>query len=84
VSDRTWLNTLDTLRELNTAFQLIRGSVITFSERKQEFFCTICRYRDPLVDGTKLHDDDCMILAASSALEQLLLDVQGHCGKGEL
>ena len=34
--------------------------IVDFNERKQEFFCRACRYRDPLgPDGNKLHDDNC-------------------------
>ena len=33
--------------------------IVDFNERKQEFFCRACRYRDPLIDGNKLHDDNC-------------------------
>jgi hypothetical protein len=34
-------------------------NLVDFNERKQEFWCRVCRYRDPLHGGSKLHDDNC-------------------------
>lgn len=65
------LKRVDDFRDLKTAWQLLRASLVPFNERKQEFFCRVCRYRDPLgPDGNKLHDDDCLVLAMSNAMEK--------------
>jgi hypothetical protein len=45
--------------------------LVDFNERKQEFFCRVCRYRDPLSDGEKLHDDRCPYLAVVAAFNEL-------------
>jgi hypothetical protein len=54
--------------------------VIYFSEGKQQFSCSVCRYRDPLVDGTKLHSDNCVYRALERETDDLLaamLDAEG-------
>lgn len=43
-----------------------------FNEKTQTIWCSVCRYRDPLVDGTKLHADDCPLFAFHAALDALL------------
>lgn len=53
------------------AFEVLRGHLVRFNERTQEFFCTVCRYRDPLgPDGNQLHDDNCVLLAALALAER--------------
>lgn len=56
--------------EIAQAFAVLRGTLVPFNERTQEFFCKVCRYRDPLgPDGNKLHDDHCPFLAVLDLLE---------------
>lgn len=55
--------------EATTAAEAMR--LVDFSERKQEFFCRVCRYKDPLHNGTKLHDDDCPYKAFVEAMGRL-------------
>lgn len=62
------------LRGLKTALQLLRGTLVSFHEGKQEFFCRVCRYRDPLGPaGTKLHDDNCPLLVVETEFEAIEL-----------
>jgi hypothetical protein len=49
--------------KLAEAAYVLNGTMVPFNEGKQEFFCRVCRYRDPLgPDGGKLHDDNCPLL----------------------
>jgi len=58
------------LAAIAKAFEPLRATFVPFNSAKQEFFCRVCRYRDPLgPDGTKLHDDNCPMLAMLEALE---------------
>jgi hypothetical protein len=60
----------DRCDEMRACFEVLYGTLVTFNERKQEFFCTVCRYRDPLgPDGNKLHDDACPVLEMAKACE---------------
>jgi hypothetical protein len=45
--------------------------LVDFNERTQEFFCRVCRYRDPLLDGEKLHADHCDYVAVLAVLNEL-------------
>lgn len=56
-------------QQMSEAFEVLWATLVPFNERKQELFCRVCRYRDPLVDGTKLHDDNCPLLALAKAFE---------------
>jgi hypothetical protein len=59
--------------ELGTALLILNGDLVPFHERKQELFCKVCRYRDPLgPDGNKLHDENCSLLALHGAVEKTL------------
>lgn len=47
-------------------------NLVDFNERKQEFWCRVCRYRDPLgPSGDKLHDDNCPYRAFVQAMGRL-------------
>jgi hypothetical protein len=60
----------DQCDEMRACFEVLYGTLVDFNERKQEFFCKVCRYRDPLgPDGNKLHDDNCPLLEMAKACE---------------
>ncbi len=60
----------DKCDEMSATFEVLYGTLVDFNERKQEFFCKVCRYRDPLgPDGNKLHDDNCPLLEMAKAVE---------------
>ena len=51
---------------------MLVARLIGFNEAKQELYCRICRYRDPLgPDGHKLHDDDCELLAVLNEADEV-------------
>jgi hypothetical protein len=58
------------VQEVQTAAEALR--IVDFNERKQEFFCRACRYRDPLVDGNRLHDDNCPWVEYVQTFKRLL------------
>lgn len=59
------------LTAVTESIAVLRSTLVPFNERKQEFYCYVCRYRDPLgPDGNKLHDDNCPLLAVLTALEE--------------
>ncbi len=62
-------STATSIEAIRNAYEVLYSALVTFIERKQELFCTVCRYRDPLVDGNKLHDDHCPLRALWSAIE---------------
>lgn len=70
MADTTTRDLRAELEALKEALEACR--VVDFHERKQEFFCRVCRYRDPLVNGTKLHDDSCPWLEVVTIMESLL------------
>jgi hypothetical protein len=49
---------------------VIVGNALDFNETRQIWFCTVCRYRDPLGDkGTRLHADECPIYKLHAAAD---------------
>lgn len=56
--------------QLHAAIQCVIRETRGFSERKQEAWCQICRYEDPL--GTRLHDPNCSIYELHGAWENAL------------
>lgn len=62
--------------DIQTTAEAMR--LVDFNERKQEFWCRVCRYRDPLRDaGNKLHDDNCPYKAFVEAMGRLHAFVTG-------
>ena len=69
---------------LKELIRVLNSTLVPFSERKQEFFCTVCRYRDPLgPDGNKLHADNCPLAAVMDAIDTFehLPEWPPECGK---
>jgi len=73
-----WLSRLGTIESEPSAIDvLIQANdallehFIGFHEGKQRFFCKVCRYRDPLWEGTKLHADECVIYKMHAALDKV-------------
>jgi hypothetical protein len=61
---------LRALRGLVDAAMVIVGNALDFNETRQIWFCTVCRYRDPLGDkGTRLHADECPIYKLHAAAD---------------
>jgi hypothetical protein len=57
--------------KLVEAVYVLNGTLVSFNEGKQEFFCRVCRYRDPLgPDGNKLHDDACPLFELLERCEE--------------
>jgi hypothetical protein len=63
--------TLPIPQRLHAAIQAVIRETRGFNERKQEAWCRICRYKDPL--GTKLHDSDCPIYELHAAWEEAIV-----------
>ncbi len=57
-------------RRLHEAIQHVLRDTREFNERKQEWSCSVCRFKD--VFGTKLHDPDCSIYELHSAWEEAI------------
>lgn len=57
-------------QRLQEAIQCVIRETRGFNERKQESWCKVCRYKDPL--HTKLHDPDCPIYELHGAWEEAL------------
>ena len=55
---------------LQTAIQRVIRETRGFNERKQEAWCQVCRYKDPLSE--KLHDPECPIYELHGAWEEAL------------
>jgi hypothetical protein len=55
-------------QRLRSAIQCVIRETRGFNERKQEAWCRVCRYKDPL--HTKLHDPDCPIYELHGAWEE--------------
>ena len=59
------------IASLAKAFAPFRAWFVPFNEHKQAFYCRVCLFHDPLgPDGTKLHDDNCPMLAMIGLLER--------------
>lgn len=63
-------------QRLHAAIQCVIRETRGFSERKQEAWCRVCRYKDPL--GMKLHDPNCSIYELHGAWEEALADPSVH------
>lgn len=63
-------------------FKRLEDRLVPFNERRQELWCSVCRYRDPLIDGGKLHADDCPLLMLNNALEQAIPPGAARCNLG--
>lgn len=59
---------------LHAAIQCVIRETRGFNERTQEWWCRVCRYKDPL--GTKLHDDACPIYELHGAWEEALKPIE--------
>jgi hypothetical protein len=54
---------------VRNAFEVLYGTLVPFNERKQESFCRVCRYHDPLgPDGNRLHDEACPLMELHRAI----------------
>lgn len=54
-------------QRLHEAIQCVIRETRGFNERKQEAWCRVCHYKDPL--GMKLHDPNCSIYELHAAWE---------------
>jgi hypothetical protein len=57
--------------------------IVDFNERQQRFYCRACRYRDPLVNGNKLHDDDCPWVHYVQSFKELLDAIEPELAKAD-
>lgn len=55
---------------LREAIELVLARQVDFNEKKQEFFCRACRYRDPI--GERLHHPSCSIYELHAAYEEAM------------